>query len=88
MGITLAENRLDLLGDRLFVEDRGVRVGRLTWGPRIGINVGTDRLWRVYVAGHGGRVRWWKRSTTQDTEDQATSSAVSVLVPLSVHLVI
>ena len=52
MGITLAENRLDLMGDRLFVEDRGVRVGRLTWGPRIGINVGTERLWRVYVAGH------------------------------------
>ena len=36
MGITLAENRLDLLGGRLFVEDRGRRRGRLAWGPRIG----------------------------------------------------
>ena len=28
MGITLAENRLDLLGARLFVEDRGIDAGR------------------------------------------------------------
>ena len=33
MGITLAENRLDLLGDRLFVEDRGIRVGAGRLGP-------------------------------------------------------
>jgi DNA-3-methyladenine glycosylase len=52
MGITLAENRLDLVGERLFVEDRGPRRGRLTWGPRIGISVGTDRTWRVFVEGH------------------------------------
>jgi DNA-3-methyladenine glycosylase len=52
MGITLAENRLDLLGDRLYVEDRGPRRVRLAWGPRIGISVGTERAWRVFVAGH------------------------------------
>jgi DNA-3-methyladenine glycosylase len=52
MGITLAENRLDLVGERLFVEDRGPRRGRLAWGPRIGISVGTDRAWRAFVAGH------------------------------------
>ena len=52
MGITLADNRVDLLGDRLFVEDRGIRVGPLAWGPRIGINVGTEHRWRVFVAGH------------------------------------
>jgi DNA-3-methyladenine glycosylase len=50
MGITLEENRLDLLGDRLFVEDRGVSVGPIRWAPRIGIRVGTDRPWRGYVA--------------------------------------
>ena len=33
MGITLAENRLDLLGDRLFIEDRGLEVGRDRLGP-------------------------------------------------------
>ena len=68
MGITLAGNRLDLMGDRLFVEDRGVRAGRLTWGPRIGINVGTGRLWRVYVVGHaavsGGGARAYESRTT------------------------
>jgi DNA-3-methyladenine glycosylase len=49
MGITLAENRVDLLGDRLFVEDRGIQMARVMWGPRVGINVGTDRHWRVYA---------------------------------------
>jgi DNA-3-methyladenine glycosylase len=52
MGITLAENRVDLLGHRLFIEDRGIRLGPLAWGPRIGINVGTEHPWRVSVAGH------------------------------------
>lgn len=52
MGITLAENRVDLLGHRLFIEDQGIRLGRPAWGRRIGINVGTDHPWRVYVAGH------------------------------------
>ena len=49
MGITLAENRVDLLGNRLYVEDRGIQMGRVIWGPRVGINVGTDRHWRVYA---------------------------------------
>jgi DNA-3-methyladenine glycosylase len=52
MGITLAENRLDLAGSRLFVEDRGLGVGAVSWGPRIGIQVGTDRPWRAWVSGH------------------------------------
>lgn len=52
MGITLAENRLDLLGNRLYVEDRGVHVGPIEWGPRIGIRVGTERPWRAWVRGH------------------------------------
>ena len=52
MGITLAENRLDLTGDRLFIEDRGIVPGAVAWGPRIGIAVGTDHLWRACVVGH------------------------------------
>jgi DNA-3-methyladenine glycosylase len=52
MGITLADNRVDLLGDRLFIEDRGGSVGPIAWGPRIGINVGVDRPWRAYVVGN------------------------------------
>jgi DNA-3-methyladenine glycosylase len=52
MGITLAENRLDLLGDRLYIEDRGIRTGAIAWGPRIGIRVGTDQPWRACVIGH------------------------------------
>jgi DNA-3-methyladenine glycosylase len=52
MGITLAENRLDLRGDRLYVDDRGLAVGEIAWGPRIGIRVGTERLWRARVKGH------------------------------------
>jgi DNA-3-methyladenine glycosylase len=52
MGITLGENRLDLASDRLFIEDRGVEVGPIAWGPRIGIRVGTEHPWRAWVASH------------------------------------
>lgn len=51
MGITLGENRCDLLGERLYIEDRGLRVDRIEWGTRIGIRVGVDRPWRAHVAG-------------------------------------
>ena len=49
MGITLAHNNLDLLGDQLFIEDRGGEPGPIAWSSRIGIRVGIDRLWRAYV---------------------------------------
>jgi len=49
MAITLAENRANLLGDRLFIEDHGIDVDDVVWGPRIGIRVGTDRPWRAYL---------------------------------------
>jgi DNA-3-methyladenine glycosylase len=52
MGITLKENRLDLLGNRLRIEDRGVQRGPIAWGPRIGIKVGLDRPWRACVSGN------------------------------------
>jgi DNA-3-methyladenine glycosylase len=61
MGITLADNRLDLVGDRLFIEDRGAEPRPIVWGPRIGIRVGTEQLWRACVDGHpavsSGRLR-------------------------------
>lgn len=72
MGISLAENNLDLRGDRLFVEDRGLAPGPLTWGPRIGISVGTEHCWRVSLEGHpavSGRARLTQsanRSTTYE----------------------
>ena len=52
MGITMADNMRDLSGDRLFIEDRGLAVGPVVWGPRIGIRVGTERPWRAWVQGH------------------------------------
>jgi DNA-3-methyladenine glycosylase len=52
MGITLADNRLDLTGDRLFVDDRRVNIGGISWGPRIGLRVGTEHAWRAWVSGH------------------------------------
>ena len=53
LGITLAENQLDLTGGRLWIEDRGVELGRVEWGPRIGIRVATDRPWRCWIGGNG-----------------------------------
>ncbi len=52
MGLTLKDNRLDLCGDRLYIEDRGLTPGSVVWGPRIGIRVGTDRHWRAHASDH------------------------------------
>ena len=52
LGITLAENQLDLTASHLVVEDRGYAVDRVSWGPRIGIRVAVDRPWRCWIAGH------------------------------------
>lgn len=51
MGITLADNRADLCGDRLFIVDRGIRIAAVAWSPRIGIAVGTERPWRCHANG-------------------------------------
>lgn len=52
LAIDLRQNRGDLTGRRLFMEDVGETRGPLAWGPRLGIRVGLDRPWRVYVQGH------------------------------------
>ena len=51
LGITLAQNCVDLEGDGLFIEDRGGTVADVVWGPRIGIRAGTEQPWRCYVRG-------------------------------------
>ena len=61
LGITLRQNREDLTGDRLYLQDRGLDVTDVAWGPRIGIRVGVDRPWRCCAIGSpalsGRRVR-------------------------------
>jgi len=52
LGISLAQNRLPLTAPPLSIEDWGMPVGDVVWGPRIGIRVGTDRPWRCWVPGH------------------------------------
>ena len=60
LGITLTDNLLDLTlrpgsgqaSSRLYIEDRGMRVGEIASGPRIGITVGVDKPWRFWVAGN------------------------------------
>ena len=54
LGITLHQNRGDLVTGALRIESDGHRPGRLAWTPRIGIRVGADRAWRCVVAGHPG----------------------------------
>lgn len=46
LGISLRQNRLDLTGDTLYIEDRGLAAPEVAWTPRIGIRVGTKQLWR------------------------------------------
>ena len=60
MGITLKDNLRDLVSGPLVIEDRGYAVGGVSWGPRVGIRVGTEHPWRCWVTGHpavSGRVQ-------------------------------
>jgi DNA-3-methyladenine glycosylase len=52
LGITLKENYSDLTSSTLYVEDRGIRRGQVSWSPRIGIRVGTERPWRCWMTSH------------------------------------
>ena len=63
MGISLTDTGIDLLGDKLFIEDRGHRIEQISWGPRIGITVGMEHQWRCYAVGHHSVSGTNKRST-------------------------
>jgi DNA-3-methyladenine glycosylase len=52
LGITIKDNRLDLATSKLTIEDRGISVGEIATGPRIGIRVAVERPWRYWVDGH------------------------------------
>ena len=52
LGISLADNRSDLVDGRLVIEDRGFAVPAVSWGPRIGIRVAVDRPWRCWISGN------------------------------------
>jgi DNA-3-methyladenine glycosylase len=52
MGITLADNLRPLTRGPLTIQDRGITHDDIVWDPRIGIRVGTDRMWRATVKGH------------------------------------
>jgi DNA-3-methyladenine glycosylase len=52
LGISLSQNQVLLTAPPLSIEDWGGTAGAVSWGPRIGINVGTDRPWRCWLAGH------------------------------------
>ena len=52
MGITLRQNEADLTQGSLWIEDRGIRPEAIDWSSRIGIRVGTDRLWRCTWRAH------------------------------------
>jgi DNA-3-methyladenine glycosylase len=47
LGITLEENRLDLTGSALRIEDQKGPARSVAWTRRIGITVGVDHEWRV-----------------------------------------
>jgi DNA-3-methyladenine glycosylase len=55
MGITLAQNRVDLCAPAgrpvLTIEDRGIAFPDVEWSGRIGIRAGTERPWRCSVSG-------------------------------------
>lgn len=57
MGITLQHNTADLSQGALRLEDHGYTPGEITYTPRIGIRVGTDKRWRAYSSSlHASRI--------------------------------
>ena len=52
LGITLAENRRRLTEPPLYIADRGLAPGKVSWSPRIGIRVAVERPWRCAVEGN------------------------------------
>jgi len=52
LGITLDDNLCSLSRGPLTIRDLGHARGTVAWSSRVGIRVGTDRLWRASVAGH------------------------------------
>ena len=52
LGITLADNTLDLTAGKLVIEDHGYAGRPVSRGPRIGIRVGVEHPWRCWIDGH------------------------------------
>lgn len=52
LGITVADNLVDLASSRVTIEDRGFVITEVSEGSRIGIRVGLDRPWRFWATGH------------------------------------
>lgn len=50
LGITLADNRADLVRSPLRIE-AGTPPEAVVWTPRVGISVGTERFWRCFDKG-------------------------------------
>ena len=51
LGISLLQNRRDLISSDLRIEDAGLPERAVAWSRRIGINVGVEHEWRCYVQG-------------------------------------
>ena len=52
MGIDRSLDSTPLFRRPLTIEDRGIVIGAVIWGPRIGITKGVEHAWRGHVAGH------------------------------------
>ena len=77
LGITIKDNRLDLSTSKLTIEDRGISVGEIATGPRIGIRVAVERPWRYWVEGHRS-VSAHRPSTTKATKTSLTTKITKI----------
>ena len=71
LGITLEQNRADLMRSPLRVEP-GEAPDAVVWTPRVGITVGTDRFWRCFVKGSPHVSRSQLNRVLADTPRPAT----------------
>lgn len=47
-GLTTEQSGLDLTKGSLYLEDRGMKVKKIKRTTRVGINIGTDKMWRFF----------------------------------------
>ena len=52
MGIDRSLDTTPLFAPPLTIEDHGVAIGPVSWGPRVGITKGVEHAWRGSIVGH------------------------------------
>jgi len=51
-GLTTKQTGMDLTTGNIYIEDHGIKPGKISHSPRIGIREGLDKDWRFFIDGN------------------------------------